>query len=297
MKRFLKWIGIALGAVVLLVLLGAAWIFVSSNSKVNRHYEIAVEPISIPSPDSAAVAHGEYIARSRGCYDCHGEQLEGRLIMDAMPMARVSAPNLTPGGPVASFSDEDWIRAIRHGVGTDGRSFWVMPSVSYQNLSESDLGALIAYLKAIPAAPGPEAVKELGPIGRMLVATGQLAMVADKVDHGRPAPTMPPVAATPEYGAYVAGICSHCHGEHFNGGLVEGPPGSPPSSNLTPHETGLAAYTEADFFRALREGTKPDGTRMNPENMPWTATAAMSDIEIQALWAFLRSIEPRPTGP
>ncbi len=296
MNRILKWVGIGLGAVALVVVVAVVWIFVSSSSKVNHVYDIPVQNVAIPQPDSATVAHGEYIARTRGCYHCHGANLAGTLLMDGMPMARVSAPNLTPAGPVAMFSDEDWIRAIRHGIGKDGRSFWVMPSSSYQKLGTEDLGPLVAYLKTLPPVDGVGEIKELGPIGRMLIATGQLPMIADIVDHTKPLPSIPPVGPTVAYGAYVAGMCQGCHGKHFSGGIVEGPPGAPASANLTPHEAGIAGYTEADLFRALREGKKRDGTQMNPEFMPWTATTGMTDVEIQAIWAFLQTLEPRPLG-
>ena len=51
----------------------------------------------------------------------------------------------------------------------------------------------------------------------------------------------------------------------------------------------LHAWTEADFFRALREGRRPDGTVLDPEKMPWVRSGRMTDDEIRAVWRYLRS--------
>jgi hypothetical protein len=51
----------------------------------------------------------------------------------------------------------------------------------------------------------------------------------------------------------------------------------------------LGDWTEADFFRALREGRRPDGTALDPEKMPWVRSGQMTDDEIRAVWRYLRS--------
>ena len=66
-------------------------------------------------------------------------------------------------------------------------------------------------------------------------------------------------------------------------------------ANLTPHETGLKDWTEADFFRALREGKRKDGSAILAA-MPWKAYGQMNDVEIKALWAYLRTVSPIPKG-
>jgi len=61
----------------------------------------------------------------------------------------VAAPNLTTGkGGIGSiYSDADWEKALRHGVGSDQRGLMFMPSQAYYHFSDAGLGALIAYLK------------------------------------------------------------------------------------------------------------------------------------------------------
>jgi hypothetical protein len=63
--------------------------------------------------------------------------------------------------------------------------------------------------------------------------------------------------------------------------------------NLTP--TGLSQYTEADFVRALRTGVRPSGVPIDT-TMPWRTLAVLSDSEIGALYAYLRTVPPRPYG-
>jgi cytochrome c553 len=107
---------------------------------------------------------------------------------------------------------------------------------------------------------------------------------------------VPAEGRTVAYGEYLANSCRYCHGKKLDGGLVLAGPTMPASTNLTPAEDGIAHYTEEGFVRALREGLKPDGTSMETIHMPWQATAGMKDVEIQALWAYLNTLEPQPTG-
>jgi hypothetical protein len=87
-----------------------------------------------------------------------------------------------------------------------------------------------------------------------------------------------------------------CHGPGLSGGPIPGaPPELPVPSNITPHETGIKAYTGADFMRLLNTGIKRNGKKLDPF-MPLPALAAMNDIEKRALWAYLSSIPAQPFG-
>jgi hypothetical protein len=65
--------------------------------------------------------------------------------------------------------------------------------------------------------------------------------------------------------------------------------------NITPHETGIKLYTEADFMRLLDTGVKRDGKPLNPF-MPIGVLRAMNDVERKALWAYLQALPPKPFG-
>ena len=116
----------------------------------------------------------------------------------------------------------------------------------------------------------------------LLVATGP-ASAADAVSPGR-------------YQA-VLGDCEGCHtapgGKVFAGGTVlETPFGKIVSSNITAdHDTGIGGWSEADFRRAVREGISPGGKRLYPA-MPYPAYAMMSDADIAALWAYMKTVAP-----
>jgi hypothetical protein len=74
--------------------------------------------------------------------------------------------------------------------------------------------------------------------------------------------------------------------------LSHGGPEAPPASNLTPHDTGLAAWSEEDFIVAMRTGRRPDGSAIDGRAMPWRAVGQASDLELQSIWRFLRSLPP-----
>jgi hypothetical protein len=67
----------------------------------------------------------------------------------------------------------------------------------------------------------------------------------------------------------------------------------PPASNLTPG--GLVSWTHDDFRRAIREGKRPDGSVLN-EFMPWQTFAKLTDLEVEAIWLYLRSVPALASG-
>ena len=173
-----------------------------------------------------------------------------------------------------------------------------MPSQEYTTLSDEDIAAVIAYLTSLPAVDRVQPRSTVGPLGRALFLLGKVALLpAELVPHGVTSRTAPPAGPTAEYGGYLATSCTGCHGDGFSGGPVPGmPPSFPAARNITPDAaTGIGTWSEADFMRALREGRRPDGSAIR-EEMPWRATAAMTDDEIRALYAFLRTVPAKGAG-
>jgi mono/diheme cytochrome c family protein len=299
-NRFLRWMGIALAAIVGLGVLAVAAVYAVSWRKITRVHTVnVVVPRSIPT-DAAAVARGQHIATAlTSCALCHGPDLGGQLVGDAAPLGTIAAPNLTrgEGGLGRTFTDADWVRALRHGVHRDGTSLFLMPSEAFVYMNESDLGDLIAYLKQVPPVDRSMPPVRLSALGRALVAAGQVFMVADQT-RVMPYPASVPPGPTAEYGRYLSGFagCIGCHGDGLSGGRVAGgPPEAPPASNLTPDPTGLAKWTEADFERAIRHGVRIDGTPINVF-MPWPIFSKMTDDEVRALWLHLRSVPAKAFG-
>jgi mono/diheme cytochrome c family protein len=152
MKRLLKILGAILGALLVVIVVLAIAVFFLSNSELNKTVEVEIASVEIPEPDDDVLARGEYLTRSVGlCVECHGPTLAGDNLIDEPIFAVVNAPNLTPGeGGTGNFTDEDFVRAIRHGVGPDGTRLLIMPSEIFVRFSEEDLGAIIAYLRSLP---------------------------------------------------------------------------------------------------------------------------------------------------
>ena len=297
MARLRRTLSIVLLALIAVLLVGTGIVYARSESMLHRRYVVPQQPIAIPS-DSASVARGAHLVNAVGtCATCHGQDLGGRIYADMGPIGLVAGPNLTPGrgGRGAVFEDEDWVRAIRFGTRRDSTTLIAMPSEVFMNMSDADLGAVVAYLKRIPPLDREMPASRFRPLGRALLAMGKLNILTAPKTPAKSSVSSVPAGVTPAYGKYLVEIagCAGCHGYGLSGGRVAGPPGIPPASNLTP--SGIGAWSETDLRRVLREGRRPNGTQIDPF-MPWKTYAAMTDDEIAAIWAYLRSVPAKPFG-
>jgi mono/diheme cytochrome c family protein len=292
------WVWKAAVAAAALVVLAIGGIYGMSAVQMARSYALPAPPSFEVAADSAAIARGEHLVHAVvNCAECHGDDLGGKLMMDAGPIGIAAGPNLTSGrgGIAAAYTDADWVRAIRHGLRPDGRSMLIMPSETFTHLTDADLAAIIAYLKTLPPVDRTPPRTRLRLVGRAMLATGRLPLlVAPKTAQLDVRPVVQP-GATIEYGRYLADVsgCRGCHGLRLSGGRVAGPPGTPLAANLTP--AGMIGWAESDFFTAMREGRRPDGTMID-EFMPWRYAGRMSDDELRAIWLYLRSVPPLEFG-
>jgi mono/diheme cytochrome c family protein len=294
MKRVLKWIGILAGGLVLVIAVGLALVYGVSSRAMSRAYAITPEPLSIPA-DSASIARGRHIVTAiSSCANCHGDNLAGKKVVDDGVMGRLYAANITRGkGGLDTYSDADYVRSIRHGIGRDQRPLLAMPAASFFPMDDDDLAAVIAYLKSVPAVDVVVPPKRIGPLARVLyLATDFPLIEAEEIPHGDPRRPPVPSGVTREYGNYLTTIggCKGCHLPELNGGVpVEK---NVFSANLTP--TGIGKWTEADFRKAMRNGIRPDG-RVISAVMPWPYLRHMTDEELGAIWIYLRSLPPKDT--
>lgn len=95
-----------------------------------------------------------------------------------------------------------------------------------------------------------------------------------------------------------AGDCVACHtagngGQPFAGGRpIETPFGVIYSPNLTPDpETGIGAWTDDDFYRAMHTGVGPDGTRFYPA-FPYPYFTKLTRADVLAMRAYLNTLPP-----
>ncbi len=297
MKKLLKYAGITLGALVVLLAGGVAALYAWTGAEISKKEPLPTHAFAAPT-DSAAVARGEHFVKAIGkCGDCHGQDFGGDTLIADPAMGFIYASNLTRGaGGLVDYSDADWERAIRHGLAKDGRRLMVMPSNEYQLLSDEDVGLIIAYLRTVPAVDRARPATSVGPVARALYFGGIFPLFPAKaVTHRDEVVPSVPVDSTVAYGKYLAdGGCSGCHGVTYGGGAIPGgPPDWPAPANITP--TGLANYTQESFIAALRTGKRPDGSEINPF-MPINATKLMTDVEIVAVWKYLQTVAPKPFG-
>ena len=305
---------VALALALLIVLAGAAFaVYVASRQRLR--FNPAGPQISA-SADTAVIARGHYVVRVVGnCAACHGapDQLQAYLAGADVPLSggftfkippgEFRVRNITPDAAtgIGTISDGKIARALRFGVGHDGRA--LLPFMEMQGLSDEDLAAAISYLRT--QAPVRHRVPDhhynlLGMIVRGTV-------LANPVGPKAPPPHQSPRGATVENGRYLAGSVANCWACHTRrdpntgeltgtlyGGNTELADDFDPKRtwhppNLTPDpKTGRSAlYTEDKFVARFRAGRVIPGSPM-----PWQAFRLMTDDDIRAIYRFLRTLPP-----
>lgn len=260
-----------------------------------------------PAHAETPVERGEYLVRGiAGCGNCHtplgpdgfvmSQELGGRLVEDIEPFTAY-APNITPGGRVARWSDAELSRAIREGIRPDGSLIGPpMPFSMYRGLGDDDLAAIVAFLRTLPAVDN-----------QVPASTYRIPLPPS---YGPPVGSVkaPERGVTVAYGAYLAGPVAHCLECHTpqgpqgpmldtalgQGGFeFHGPWGVSVSPNITSHADGLAGWSDDDLRMMITQGRRPDGTPMLPP-MPYPYLARMTPGDLDAIILYLRSLPPLP---
>lgn len=262
-------------------------------------------PVTAETP----LERGEYLVRGpMGCGNCHTQQgpagpdmakelAGGQAVIDDAMMKAVSA-NITPAGSVGGWSDAELARAIREGIRPDGTLIGPpMPFAFYRNLSDTDVAAIVAFLRTVPPVEN-EVPKSVYNIPLPPAWGPPVGHVADI-----------PRGATVEYGAYMAGPVAHClechtpmgPDGHFlfetalgQGGLeFPGPWGVLVAANITSSKDGLSGYTDDQIKAMITQGKHADGRPMLPP-MPYPYLAKMTPGDLDALILYLRTLPPLP---
>jgi mono/diheme cytochrome c family protein len=262
-------------------------------------------------PTPARLERGRYLTESvLGCFGCHSKydlaaapdsyraaRKGAGDSMEAHGMGGVVAPNITPDREtgVGAWTDDELARAIREGVSRDGRAlFPVMPYLSFKRLSDEDLAAVVVYLRTIEPVRNRLPKSEIPfPVSRLINAAPQpLTEPVPEPDRSSPA----------KYGEYLVTVsdCAGCHTPRDGrgqpiGGLEYG--GGAPvlngraaTANITPDATGIPYYDEALFLEAMRGG-HVKARKLSPA-MPWWFYRGMTDEDLKAMFAYLRTLRP-----
>lgn len=270
----------------------------SFDDSLQKVYSIPVRPLKA-EPSMENIARGKHLAESLGgCAlgECHGSNLAGGTTIELGPVGTIGAPNITQGGLGAVYSDGELVRLVEHGLTKSGRTVVFMTSHEFNWLPESDILAIIAYLRSLPAVEGPGQAVQVGLLGKVLDRRDEFVFdVARRINHEQiekaPAPS-----PTKEYGQYIARLCTGCHGEGLGGGPIPGaPPDIPIPANITPHESGLKGWTFEQFEKLADQSIKQDGSPLD-SFMPVEALSNMNETERKALFAFLTSVPPKEFG-
>jgi mono/diheme cytochrome c family protein len=298
MKKVLKWAGIILGVLVLLLVVAGVILAINANrvfkpTLSNR----PLYPI-VADTSPAGLERGKYlIEQVMDCTDaCHtpenGKPLTGHYeSINQGPISGVMAfPNLTSDVEtgLGGWTDAEIARAIREGVDKNGVGLVLMPSHNYVALSDQDVAAVVGYLRSLEPVNSVIPPFQLNVAGKVLLSLGMLG--PSPVQPPITAPKSTPPAGTPEYGGYLVklGACSDCHGPQLAGGpLPFSEPGAVPAANLTPAGE-LVGWSEQDFIKAVREGVKPSGKAL-AEDMPRYGT---HDEDLAAIFAYLKTVPP-----
>jgi mono/diheme cytochrome c family protein len=297
MRRFLKWIGIILGVLVGLLVVVLAGLAVYGTLKFKPTY--ANRPLYEISADTSpeGIARGKYLMEeamlcAEACHSPEGKPFQGMYEeINAGPISGVFAtPNLTPDKEtgLGDWSDAEIARAIREGVDKDGVGLIIMPAYNYNALSDSDVAAVIGYLRNLEPVRNEIPPLSLNIVGKVMLALGMLG--PSSVREPITSPQNVPPAGTPEYGKYMValGACSDCHQANLAGGALPfSEPGSPLSANLTPAGE-IDEWTEAQFIAAVREGKHPGGGNLHDE-MP---RYQMIDEDLKAIFTYLKTLPP-----
>lgn len=268
------------------------------DASLDKIYEVPL-PAVAASRDPAVIERGKHVAESLGgCASshCHGADLGGGEPIVIGPVGTFVGPNITTASMGAVYSDGELARLIRHGLKKDGRSLRFMPVQDFAWLPDSDILAVVSYLRAAPPVDRPCGGSVVKTLGKVLDRRDAFVLdVARRIDHTK-AEVVPAPGPTAEYGSFVSRSCKGCHGEHLGGGPIPGaPPSIPVPLNLTPDPTGLKDWAFEDFDKLMRTGERKNGKALDPF-MPIESWRHFDAVEMRALWSYLRTVSPRPLG-
>jgi hypothetical protein len=253
---------------------------------------------------------GRYLANAVApCLACHSELdwtngvsirpgMEGSgrsFAEEAIPF--VSSPNLTPDRETGAgtWTDDMLARAIREGIGHDGRAlFPLMPYEQFRYMADEDLAAIVVYLRSLPPitkAQAPPAIPF--PVNRLINS------VPEPITEPIPLPNRADQVA---YGDYLVriSVCRDCHspmdvngqripGLDFAGGMtLSSPLGPVAAPNITSAASGIPYYTEELFLEMMRTGMVR--SRKLHDMMPWRMYGQQTDADLKAMFAYIKTI-------
>jgi len=246
--------------------------WLASEALIERRYPLpAIAEPAAPAPDMAA--RGAHLAQLAGCGDCHGPRFEGRRMPNSGVLGLWSS-NLRQAAE--TLTDGEFERALRRGIAPDATSVWAMPSEDYMYLSESDVAALLAYLRSLGTSGPMRPEPKWDMAARLRLLDRQIVPVVLAV---RDAPSSLDLGPRYDGGRYLARIaCSECHGTDLEG--------SP--ARDTPDLDTISLYSRSAFFDLLRRGRGAENRRVPAMGrLAAVRFHIFADYEVMALYDYL----------
>jgi mono/diheme cytochrome c family protein len=291
---FLRWLAVLVANPATLLLLSATVFAAIGYYRLSASRDNPVPDINVQDTPEQ-LARGERLANycavchsSAGTLPLNGSTQDFAEAPGVPSLGDLYPPNLTPAGPLSSWSDGQIIRAIREGIHANGRTLVLMPSGTFHNMSDEDVQAVVGYLRSQPAVQHNPPSNQLNVLGVIMVGLGFFPTSA------QPPVTQPIVAppeGTPAYGEYLVAIsgCRGCHGPDLAGRKPFG--FAPSGPNLT---AAVPKWSLTGFTQTFRVGVDPEGDRLDPQQMPWRNYSPMfSDDDLAAIYAYLHSLKPQ----
>lgn len=308
-RKILKWTGFIL-------LFLVAGVTITTSLRQHLTYD-APYPNITASKDSAMIAKGRHIILGPGhCADCHSKvnnvdsvlklgqdpSLSGGREFD-LPFGKVFTRNITsdPKTGIGRYTDAEIARVLRHSVKADGEM--VLPFMPFQNMSDEDLTAVISYLRSTKPVRNEVPDHKWNVMGNFIKAfllkpAGPTERIKEVVA----------VDSSEAYGRHLVmavANCNECHtkrndigdyvGEPLAGGTTFEEEGLPTlvSPNLTPDPTTgrIASWSQEAFIKRFRMGRL-----IKHSHMPWESYGRMTDVELKAIYNYLRSLKPVNTS-
>jgi cytochrome c553 len=265
--------GRVLGVLAGIVLVLTAVVYGGSEWIIRQSHAVPLAHIAIPK-DAASIAEGGRLATIEGCTGCHGPNGGGLVWSKDLLGGTIAPPAIAR--KIASYSDDELVRLIRHGVRKDGSALFIMSTGAHRNLADDDLAKIAAWLRTLK--PGPKdslADTSFGPMPRFAILIGGLPSSL----HPETVAEVHRPADTGRY--FYKAICADCH-------LLDKP--NTIESETAPALAPMAASYDAPAFKKLLR----TGVGMSKPNLGLMSSVAkeslhaLSDDEIAALQAYLK---------
>jgi mono/diheme cytochrome c family protein len=268
-------------------------------------------------PSAQRLARGKYLVEGPAhCFECHGDsdfgiglgqpkpgtEGAGQIIKDEDNNDKIFpdgivVPNITPNKETGAgtWTDAQFERAIRHGIGHDGRKLIdFMPYPFFRSMADEDVTSVIVYIRSLPAVKHTLPKMHVGfEVKTDMHPEMEPVLGSDATDQVR-------------HGWYLVRVaqCNSCHTPYdekgnaltdqmFGGGLhLKGAWGDVVTPNITCHPSGISHYDTAMFIKTIRTGRSSAGVRDLATIMPYSYFRKMNDEDLSAIFAFIHSVKP-----